>query len=151
MKYAKFIAEAGLNSENFRWAFAFGSEDNNGKIENPKIADELAGAVLSGRKTATASAFLEYSEDEPLPSVDGKFDIVLNGSGEPVAAITTSKVTIAKFNEVTVEHAYKEGEGDLSLDYWREVHEKFWQRFDLFSSDMDVVCEEFEVLYKKEV
>ena len=30
------------------------------------------------------------------------------------------------FDEVSKEHAYKEGEGDRSLAYWRDVHEDFF-------------------------
>ena len=50
------------------------------------------------------------------------------------------------------EHAFKEGEGDRSLEYWREVHKKFFreclEEYGLeFSENMKVVCEEFEVVY----
>ena len=30
--------------------------------------------------------------------------------------------------EVSEEHAYKEGEGDRSLAYWRAVHEEFFTK-----------------------
>ena len=56
------------------------------------------------------------------------------------------------FCEVTAGHAYKEGEGDRSLAYWRKVHEDFF-RAELeeagleFSPSMPVVCEEFEMVY----
>ena len=71
-----------------------------------------------------------------------------------VCVIQTHKVTVVPFSEVTAEHAYKEGEGDKSLDYWREVHEKFFaeclNEVGLkFTSDMKVVCEEFAVVYKQ--
>lgn len=65
-------------------------------------------------------------------------------------------MTVVPFSEVTAEHAYKEGEGDKSLDYWREVHEKFFaeclNEVGLkFTSDMKVVCEEFSVVFKEQV
>jgi uncharacterized protein YhfF len=49
---------------------------------------------------------------------------------------------------VSEEHAYKEGEGDRSLSYWREVHKRFFlpqmEEAGLsFTDDMLVVCEEF--------
>ncbi len=46
----------------------------------------------------------------------------------------------------------KEGEGDLSLEYWRRVHvalfSKWLAEIDiLFSEDSLIVCEEFKVVY----
>lgn len=57
------------------------------------------------------------------------------------------------FEQVTKEHAYKEGEGDRTLDYWRKVHQAFFteelrQVNMQFQEDMKVVCEEFKVLLK---
>ena len=57
------------------------------------------------------------------------------------------------FQEVSAEQAYREGEGDRSLAYWREVHKAFFSR-ELEAvgmevrEDMGVVCEEFEVGFK---
>ena len=53
---------------------------------------------------------------------------------------------------MTAEHAFKEGEGDRSLAYWREVHKRFFteelKEADLeFDEDMKLVCEEFEAVY----
>ena len=51
----------------------------------------------------------------------------------------------------TAEHAYKEGEGDRSLEYWRKVHEEFFteelESIDQkFNEDIKLVCEEFELV-----
>lgn len=60
---------------------------------------------------------------------------------------------ITPFNKVSENHAYKEGEGDRSLRYWQKVHEEFFKK-ELsetgleFETNMNVVCEEFEVVYK---
>ncbi len=116
--------------------------------------DLLAELVASGEKTATSSAYPLYAlENEPLPKV-GVYDVILDSKGEAVCVIQTKKVYVIPFKEVTAEHAYKEGEGDKSLDFWRKVHEKFFtecmEEVDLkFTSDMEVVCEEFEVVYKR--
>lgn len=47
------------------------------------------------------------------------------------------------------------GGGNLSLAYWREVHERFFrQEMEeaglVFDEDMLVVCEEFSCVYTKE-
>ena len=115
-------------------------------------ADMLANLVLIGEKTATTSAFPLYeSEKEPLPEV-GEYSIILDSKDNAVCIIKTAKVYVVPFKEVTAEHAYKEGEGDKSLEYWRAVHEKFFtdclsEAGMLFSGDMKVVCEEFDVVY----
>ena len=56
------------------------------------------------------------------------------------------------FDEVSSYHAYREGEGDLSLEYWREVHRAFFltemNAIDKnFDEKMKVVCEEFEKVF----
>ncbi len=117
-------------------------------------ADLLAHLVAIGEKTATASAYPLYElEKEPLPKA-GAYSVILDSNDNGVCIIQTQKVTVVPFSEVTAEHAYKEGEGDRSLDYWREVHEKFFteclnEAGLEFTSDMKVVCEEFSVVYKK--
>lgn len=117
-------------------------------------ADLLAGLVINGDKTATASAYPLYElENEPLPKV-GEYSVILNSKEEAVCVIQTTKVYVVPFYEVSEDHAFKEGEGDKSLSFWRNGHEKFFikclsevgKEFDEY---MKVVCEEFKVVYKK--
>ena len=114
--------------------------------------DTLAELTRTGMKTATASSGPLYAlEGEPLPEV-GEYSVVLNSRDEAVCVTHTTRVYTMPFCEVTAGHAYKEGEGDRSLEYWRRVHENFF-RAELaeagleFSPEMPVVCEEFEVVY----
>ena len=115
--------------------------------------DELTELVKSGKKTATASAYDCYlAEDEELPEV-GETSVLLDDNDEAVCIIRTSKVSVLPFNEVSEEHARKEGEGDCSLAYWKKVHKDFFQEElaeigKAFYEEMMVVCEEFEVVYK---
>ena len=113
--------------------------------------DLLAHLVKTGEKTATASAYPLYEiEDEPLPKV-GSYSVVLDSKDNAVCIIQTTKVSVVSFNEVSKEHAYKEGEGDKSLDYWKRVHEDFFGKCLnevglKFTPDMKIVCEEFVVV-----
>lgn len=114
--------------------------------------DELGALVLAGKKTGTASALPLYElEGEPLPKA-GEYSVILDGGDNALCVIRTLRVYVVPFCEVSPAHAAKEGEGDLSLDYWREVHRDFFER-ELaaagltFSEQMPVVCEEFEVVY----
>lgn len=124
-------------------AWAFGA--------TPQQADELLALVLDGTKTATASALGDYSDEDPLPT-EGTLGIVLDGSGRPRALLMTTDVQVRPFAEVDAEHARAEGEGDLSLEYWRRVHRDFFSRYSLDGApvpdDLPIVLEKFSVLYQ---
>ena len=62
---------------------------------------------------------------------------------------------LAHFCDVDEGYAAAEGEGDLSLDYWRQVHrdcfsEELGAIGKAFSEEMTVVCEEFECVFRYE-
>ena len=131
---------------------------------NPSIGDEidawafgvepdlLADLVSKGEKTATASAYDLYAvEDEPLPQV-GTFDVVLDSQDQAVCIVEITKVSVQPFHQVSADHAFKEGEGDKSLAYWRQVHEEFFTEWLeeaglTFTPDSKVVLEEFRKVY----
>lgn len=115
--------------------------------------DELARLTRDGVKTATASAYALYElENEPIPEA-GEYSVILWADGSAACVTKTTKVYVTPYKNVSAEQAYREGEGDRSLAYWREVHERFF-REELksvgmeFTEDMGVVCEEFEVVFK---
>ena len=116
------------------------------------LADELADLVLRGEKTATASAYELYKlENEPLPQA-GSFDVILDSQEKAVCIVEITKVSVLPFNEVSADHAFKEGEGDKSLAYWQQVHQAFFteclEEAGLeFSQEMGVVLEEFRKVY----
>lgn len=130
---------SGLTGKYEAWAFG-------------EAPDKLAELVRQGTKTATCSAFDLYQiNNEPIPR-PGDYSIVLNSKNEAVCIIKTLKVYVTEFDRVSDEHAFKEGEGDRSLEYWRSVHENFLknelasvQRS--FDEKTKVVCEEFEVVH----
>ena len=121
--------------------------------DGPEMADELGALIAAGTKTATCSSLWEWEADgESIPET-GTVTIVLDGSGEPLCIVETVEVTVRKYNEVDAEFARQEGEGDLSLDYWREAHRTFFSRSlpkigKEFSEEMPLVCERFRLIYK---
>ena len=110
--------------------------------------DLLAELVAKGVKTATASAYDKYVHyEEELPKV-GDLDMVLDGQGQAIAVIETTKVTVLPFREVSADHAYKEGEGDRSRQVHEELFTKWLAEIGLsFSPATKVVLEEFYVVY----
>ena len=121
--------------------------------DSPEMADELLEHVLSGLKTATCSALWEWeSEGGSIPK-PGLLSVIVDGKDEPRCIIETVEVTIKNYNEVDAAFARDEGEGDLSLDYWREAHKGFFTRTlpaigKEFSEIMPLVCERFKVVWK---
>ncbi len=134
------------------------SKPINPKVEagiagNQEIADDLLDLYLSGKKTAGSGLVKDYElAGDPLPEV-GNYWIILNSKNEPSCIVKTVRVEKYQFDQVPKEVAIAEGEGDLSLDYWRKVHVEFFTPFlkDWNIDDLDkeiLVTEFYEVVYK---
>jgi uncharacterized protein YhfF len=121
---------------------------------NREIADELLALYLCGKKTAGSGLVKDYElAGDPLPT-PGNFWIILDSSETPRCLVRTVTVEIHKFSEVPAHIAEAEGEGDLSLAYWREAHRRFftphlkkWGITNL--EEAAVITEFFEVVYKE--
>ena len=120
--------------------------------DSPEMADALLDLILDGRKTATADLAMMFSYlGEPEPIV-GDLAVVLDGIGRAACVIETVDVTQAAFSECSEDHARSEGEGDLSLAYWRRAHEAYYRRWleprgFNFSEDLIIIYERFRVVY----
>jgi uncharacterized protein YhfF len=126
------------------WYFGLGSKD----------AAELCNLVLEGEKTGTASLPREYEDKAEDAPVVGGCSVVTNYEGVPQCVVRTTGLRVTPFNEVDAQFAFDEGEGDRSLDYWREVHWDYFSRRSIEihrepSDTMLVNCERFELLYPK--
>lgn len=121
--------------------------------DDPEMADELGALIAQGTKTGTCSALWEWeTEGNPIPEV-GLITIALDGRGEPLCIVETVEVSIRKYNEVDADFARAEGEGDLSLEYWRAAHKRFFTRVlskfgREFSEAIPLVCERFRMIYQ---
>ncbi len=120
--------------------------------DSQEPADNLVQLVLQGIKTATCGLVWSYEADrEKLPE-KGDLSIITDWEGQPLCIIETTHAAIKPFNEVVAKHAYEEGEGDRSLDYWRRVH---WEVFSREcaslgkepAENMPLLCEQFRVLF----
>ncbi len=137
-------SQINLNTPYQIWHFGIGRED----------AEQLSNLVLQGKKTATASLVWEYENKPEDAPVIGGYSVVTDFAGVPKCVLRTTELRVTPFNEVDAEFAFDEGEGDQSLDYWREVH------WDYFSEkcveigkepdlEMPVNCERFQLLHPK--
>lgn len=146
-------------------AFWKGFEDAAGSPQRPRFyeafhfsdsassANALAQLVWEGRKRATASLLWFYqSRGKALPKA-GDLSVVTLWLGTPVCVIETTEVRVLPFAQVDAAFAADEGEGDLSLAYWRKVHWDYFSREcrtigRLPDEQMPVVCERFRVVYR---
>lgn len=111
--------------------------------DSDQLADELSELILRGIKTATCSAY-----DPEYIISPGYQAIVLNGAGDPVCVIETTRVENIRFDQIDADFARQEGEDDLSHDYWRREHQRFFERAGIFKEDMLLQCEWIKVIYK---
>lgn len=108
--------------------------------------DTLFDLVVSGRKTATCSL---YNSDADISQI-GEISIIENSVGKRIK-IKTIAASVRRFRDIDSNWAIKEGEGDLSLDYWRRVHKDFFTKRltthgRKFDENIKLVCEEFVVV-----
>ena len=113
--------------------------------DNPELASELADLIKKGIKTATCGSLISYQREESVPRI-GSYNIILDGQSVPVCVIRLISMQLVRFCDVTEAFARKEGEGDLSLEYWRKEHQHFFTREGHFSDDMELIAEEFELI-----
>lgn len=114
----------------------------------------LIGLVKTGAKTGTSSALELYKSGEKVPET-GDISIITYGNGLPGCIIETIETREKKFSEINAEEARWEGEGDLSLQFWREVHRdsfsmEYKEMGKEFYEEIPVLFERFEVLYDED-
>lgn len=139
-KYHYLLDEYALQKENLlmkkipKWKFG---SDN----------EKLISLVLSGDKRATISLYSEYIEDKKsLPKI-GERSIILHDDNTDACLIEIENVIITEFKNITGELAFIEGEGDKSLEYYRNEHYKIFKNIDSnFSDESKVVFEIFRVI-----
>lgn len=121
--------------------------------DTPEQAEKLGQLIMKGVKTGTCSALWEWEAEGNTIPKPGMITIVLNRKQMPVCVIENIEVFVCRFNAIDEEFAQAEGEGDLSLAYWREAHMRHFSRTlpkigKDFREDMPLVCERFKVIYK---
>lgn len=121
--------------------------------DNEKDADLCADLVARGIKRATAPSVAELElAGDPMPQV-GDYAIVTDWTGNAVAVIRTTAVETKRFADVDADFARAEGEGDLTLKWWREAHHAYYSSVlagtdYTVDDDLEVICERFDLVLK---
>ncbi len=145
--WKKYLESIGENTENTKKTYV---------VEHFEVTKESANnllrLILEGKKRATAGCLWSYEYDNQKIFGAGDLTIVTDWDGIPGCIIQTKSAIIKKYNEITEEDAMKEGEGDLTIEYWRRVHKEYCQYEckrigKKFEEDMPMVFEEFEVVF----
>jgi uncharacterized protein YhfF len=119
-----------------------------------EMASELAELVRQRRKIATAS-LASTNELRPHEApILGGYSVVTDFEGNAICVIRTLEITTARFADVDERFAADEGEGDLSLEWWRTAHRAYFERESAelgfsFDDDSLVCCERFVCLYPR--
>ena len=116
--WAAYVAATGATGPYVAWGFADDS--------NPELMTKLGLLVRDGPKRATAGREDDFSpEGEKLPE-PGDLNVILDGEGHPICIIRTTSVEIREFGKVDAQFAWDEGEGDRSLQWWRDAHIRYF-------------------------
>ncbi len=120
--------------------------------DSAEMADELGGLICDGQKTATAALLWDYEHDDELPPTAGDLMVTIDWNGNILALLRMTDVRVVPFNQVDAEFARDEGEGDLTLEYWRLAHWRFFSRVCVRidrepTQTMPIVCQRFELLH----
>ncbi|MGK5520296.1 ASCH domain-containing protein [Micromonospora sp. URMC 107] len=103
--------------------------------------------VLAGVKTATAGLTTEYAEEgEELEHAGERLALVDDGDAL-VGVVEVTGVEVVRFADVPWDFARAEGEGDRSIEEWREGHAAYWARVGTpVTDDSEVVCIRFRLV-----
>ncbi len=119
---------------------------------NRESADRLFDLVVAGVKRATTGSVWTAEFDGDPPIRENDLSVFTNWDQTKACVVRTTKITVKKFSEVDAADAEREGEGDKSLEYWRQAHTSYFSEEcarigATFSTDMPVIFEEFEVVF----
>ncbi|MGI8542184.1 MAG: ASCH domain-containing protein [Aridibacter sp.] len=121
-------------------------------------AKRLADLVVSGKKKATTD-LAEWNEAEDAEgAIVGGYNVITDFDGNPQCVVQMTEIRVMPFSEVDAQFAFDEGEGDQTLEYWRNAHRKYFTEslelgFDSFESGVEfdestpVACKRFKLLF----
>ena len=83
--------------------------------------------ILDGHKRATAGLLFDYVREDEELETEGELLALVDDESKRVATVVVTEIATMPFIEVPWKFAQAEGEGDESLEEWREGHRRFWR------------------------
>lgn len=119
--------------------------------DNEIDANACANLVVRKIKQATAPSLWWYEKTKTPQTVAGDLAIVTDWVGNPKALIEFVKTERVSFDKINAAFARAEGEGDMTLAYWKKVHKEYYikqmkESKVAFHPKMIIVCEYFKTL-----
>ncbi len=142
--------------ERLRGAFDIADSDYHAcSFADPALSrnvDKIGRLAVAGNKRATAHLALDFEINGVRRREPGDYWVVVGSAGNPLCLVRVTRVEVAPFNAVEVGLAVTEGEGDLSLEYWRGAHRPYFERQlaqwgRAWRDDLPVVCEYFDLIW----
>jgi len=107
---AKVSKELGVSLPAPKDIFSFGDDI-------ARVTKELNELALAGKKTATTS----FPVPQPQHWDVGDLSVGLDENKNPCFLMRTTELTVMNFEDVDPSFAADEGEGDLSLEYYKRL------------------------------
>jgi uncharacterized protein YhfF len=124
-----------------------------GSLGEDGLADELAGLVLGGTKTATSTVHRYYLEGGHPIERAGDRCIVLDADGRPRCVIEMTEIRTVPFGAIDAAFAADYGEGERTLPWWRKHLGAYYARHCAASGwqwgeETLLVCKRFRVTFR---
>ncbi|MDO3683779.1 ASCH domain-containing protein [Micromonospora sp. C28ISP2-4] len=112
-----------------------------------ELRTRLNTLVLSGVKTATAGLVQEYDDENEELEYAGERLALVDDDDALVGVVEVTGVEVVRFADVPWDFARAEGEGDRSIEEWREGHGAYWTRQGTpVTDDTRIVCLRFRLV-----
>ena len=116
-----------------------------------EYGDHVTQLAIDQVKRATAHLAMDFELNQVARRETGDYWIILWESFKPACVLEIVNVEVRPFRDVDQTFASREGEGDGSLQYWKQCHEEYFnlQLADWgtpWSEDLPVVLESFELV-----
>ena len=112
-----------------------------------ELRTRLNTLVLSGVKTVTAGLVQEYDDENEELEYVGERQVLVDDNDQFLAVIEVTGVEVVRFADVQWDFARAEGEGDRSIEEWREGHGAYWARQGTpVTDDTRIVCLRFRLV-----